>query len=98
MEFLKNVKIYHDERRDIDYVQDAEIVDRLPKIEEEFEGCVVGAIDKTYVDIEERRQEDYDFYELSLFEANAYIDDANNYGAENVDYLSDRLVAIKKEQ
>ena len=52
MEFLKNVKISHDERRDIDYVQDVEIVDRLPKIEEEFEGCVVGSIDLTRVDIQ----------------------------------------------
>lgn len=100
MEYLKNVKISHDERRDIDYVKDVEVLEKLPKIEGEFEDCVVGAIDKINVDIEERRQEDYDFYELYVFEANAYIDDVNTYGAKHVnkdDYLCDKIVAIKKE-
>ena len=101
MNYLKNVKLNHDERRDIDYVQDVEIVDRLPKIEEEFEGCVVGSIDLTRVDIEETRQSDYDFYDICLFDANNYMNDITFYDGKGVnkdDYLSEKIIAIKKEE
>ena len=101
MEFLKNVKLNHDERRDIDYVQDVEVLEKLPKIGGEFEGCVVGSIDLTRVDIEETRQSDYDFYDICLFDANNYMNDVIFYDGKGInkdDYLSEKIVAIKKEE
>lgn len=97
MEFLKNVKLNHDERRDIDYVQDVKIIDKLPKINEEFEGCIVGSIDLIRVDIEERRQEDYDFYELELFDEKNYeLDCELDNSADKKDYELYKIVAISK--
>ena len=101
MNYLKNVKISHDERRDIDYVKDVEVLEKLPSVGEELDGKIVGSIDKSYVDISETRQEDYNFYEMYAFDANTYLDDVNIYGATHVnknDYLSDKIIAIKKEE
>jgi len=99
---LKNVKISHDERRDIAYVENIAVVDKMPKIGDDYDYMVVMGISRFYVDISETRQEDYDFYEIDLFNEKSYKEDCDYNGStidiDKKDYTYFKIVAIKKEQ